>query len=42
VISPAYVLDQWMYFLTIYSNTSGEIISFKTWIAESDTILSIS
>lgn len=33
--------DLWLYFMTIYSNANGDTISFKTYVADLDTILNI-
>jgi len=33
--------DNWLYFLTIYGNTNGDTVTFKAWIADTDTILDI-
>jgi hypothetical protein len=33
--------DLWLYFMTIYSNANGDTISFKTYVADLDTILDI-
>jgi len=39
VASPIRVLDSWAYFLTIFSNTNGEIIRLKAYVAAQDRIL---
>ncbi|MCH7732658.1 MAG: T9SS type A sorting domain-containing protein, partial [Candidatus Marinimicrobia bacterium] len=41
VSSPTYSLDQWMYFLIVYSNTTGETIIFKAYDADQDTVLTV-
>ncbi|MBT4496257.1 MAG: hypothetical protein HOC74_00960, partial [Gemmatimonadetes bacterium] len=39
VASPIRVLDSWVYFLTIFSNSNGEIIRLKAYVAAQDRIL---
>jgi len=41
VASPSNILNSWMYFATIYSNTVNETIGFKVYLAGQDTILDI-
>ena len=33
--------DGWLYFITVYANTNGETVSFRAWISETDTVLSV-
>jgi len=41
VISSNYTLDNWMYFLMVYSNSEGETVTFKAYDAQLDTVLLI-
>ena len=39
IAQPVQVLDQWMFFLTQYSNVLNQTFSYKVYLADSDTIL---
>ena len=39
--SPIAFNDGWLYFITVYANTNGETVSFRAWISETDTVLSV-
>ncbi len=39
VSSPVYIMDSWMYFLTVYSNLDGETVTFQTYLADRDTVI---
>ncbi|MFQ6676546.1 MAG: hypothetical protein ACE5LH_09430, partial [Fidelibacterota bacterium] len=41
VASPILVSDTSMYFLTVYSNSIGETIAFKSYLASDDTIVDV-
>ena len=41
VATPVNVLDSWMFFITIYSDTNGETISFQAYIADDDQVLDV-
>ncbi|MCK5520235.1 MAG: hypothetical protein KAI81_03910, partial [Candidatus Marinimicrobia bacterium] len=41
ISEPQYELNQWMYFLTIYSDSLSENLNFYAWIAEEDSIFLI-
>lgn len=41
VATPENYEDNWLYFLTIYGNANGDTVTFKAWIADTDTILDI-
>ena len=41
VTKPVYVLDKWVYFLTVYGNTDGETVTFKAYDADRDEVSGI-
>jgi len=41
VAAPIYVMNKWLYFITIYSNTNNEQMDFKAYIADRDTVLNV-
>ena len=41
VATPENYEDNWLYFFTIYGNANGDTVTFKAWIADTDTILDI-
>ncbi len=41
VVTPTFVLGNWMYFLTAYSNFTEEELLLKAYLSEQDTIVSI-
>ena len=41
VAEPIFALDSWLYFLTVYSNTTGNEIIFKAYFSETGEILDI-
>ena len=41
VVAPIEVLDTWMYFLTVYANTSGETMEFSTYEAVRYTVVDL-
>ncbi len=38
VATPVYVLDRWVYFLPIYGNTPGEVVTFKAYRPRTGTV----
>lgn len=38
---PVYVFDTWMYFLEIYSDTEGEILTFQAYIASEEVSVNV-
>jgi hypothetical protein len=41
VATPIQVLDTWMYFLTVYANTTGEVVSFQAYVAAADVVAKV-
>jgi len=41
VAEPLFALDSWLYFLTIYSNSTGNVITFKAYFSQTNEIMNI-
>ena len=41
VVSPVFILNSWKYFLTVYSDTAGEEISFKAYVQDEDLVVPV-
>ena len=41
VVAPIQVLETWMYFLTAYANEDGEVLQFRVYVADQDSVVDL-